>query len=159
MNFPTEEQRMEAIMLAIRTIRNRRSEMNVPPSRKAHVIIAATSPDVFTPDTFRFFTQLASASEVSVVESYNDENAVRIVTDSATIYIPLAEMIDLAKELERLNKEFARVTGEIERLDKKLSNPGFTGKAPANVVEAERAKLAQYRATLDGISAAKAKLE
>ena len=159
LDFGADEEHMQKLIDAIRAIRNRRSEMNVPPSRKAHVIIAATSPDVFTPDTFRFFTQLASASEVSVVESYNDENAVRIVTDSATIYIPLAEMIDLAKELERLNKEFARVTGEIERLDKKLSNPGFTGKAPANVVEAERAKLAQYRATLDGISAAKAKLE
>ncbi len=157
--FEADEEHMQKLIDAIRAIRNRRSEMNVPPSRKAHVIIAASGKDVFTPDTFRFFTQLASASEVSVTESYNDENAVRIVTDSATIYIPLAEMIDLAKELERLNKEFARITGEIERLDKKLSNPGFTGKAPANVVEAERAKLAQYKATLDGITAAKAKLE
>jgi len=159
LSFAVEEERMQKLIEAIRAIRNRRAEMNVPPSKKAHVIIVTANTAIFNAETARFFEKLASASEVTVADSYSDENAVQIVTDSATIYIPLAEVLDFDKELERLNKEYTKIQGEIDRLDKKLSNAGFVAKAPAQVVEAEKVKLAQYKAQLDGIAEAKAKLE
>ena len=86
--------------------------------------------------------------------SYTDDTAVRIVTDSATIYIPLADMVDFAAERKRLEGEKAKVAGEIQRCEGKLSNKGFTAKAPAAVVAAEEAKLEKYRAQLRGIEEA-----
>ncbi len=157
--FAADEEKMQKLIEAIRAIRNRRAEMNVPPSKKAHVYIVTSNTAVFNADTARFFERLASASEVTVADSYSDENAVQIVTDSATLYIPLAEVLDFDKELERLTKEYDKTLGEIERLEKKLSNEGFVAKAPAQVVEAEKVKLAQYKSTLEGIAEAKSKLE
>ncbi len=158
-DFAKEAQEMEEVIDTIRAIRNRRSEMNVPPSRRAHLTIVTARPDVFDESKTPFFERLASASGVTVASEYHgEENAVQIITTYATVYIPLAEMIDLAAERARLEKEAAQTQGEIDRLEKKLANEGFVAKAPPQVVEAERAKLHKYSETLNGIQAALAKL-
>ena len=124
--------------------------MNVPPSRKAKMFILTKYKECFT-NGAEFFKRLASASEVELTEEYSGENAVQIITSSATVYIPMAEMIDTEKERARLNEELKKVNMEIERLEKKLSNQEFVSKAPAKVVEGERAKLEKYENTKKGI--------
>ncbi len=152
LQFAKEADQMEELIDAIRAIRNRRSEMNVPPSKKAHLTIVTERDDTYNEQTAPFFCRLASASDVTVCSACDpQENAVQIVTTGATVYIPLAEMIDLAQEKQRLQKEAEKTQGEIDRLEKKLSNEGFVAKAPANVVEAERIKLGKYKETLIGI--------
>jgi len=86
------------------------------------------------------------------------DDAVQIITDSATILLPLSDIVDTEKEIARLEAEQKKLTGEIERLEKKLSNEGFVAKAPAAVVEGERAKLAKYRENLEGVVSALAKM-
>ncbi len=158
LSFPEDEQSMERIITVIRAIRNRRAEMNVPPSRKAKLYLVSAYPETFNDRVSVFFARLASASEVAYVDSYTDDSAVQLVTDCATAYIPLADMIDTEKELTRLTKEKENILGEIERLNKKLSNEGFVAKAPAAVVEGERNKLAKYQETLAGVENAIAQL-
>ncbi len=158
LSFPEDEQSMERIITVIRAIRNRRAEMNVPPSRKAKLYLVSAYPETFNNRVSVFFARLASASEVAYVDSYTDDSAVQLVTDCATAYIPLADMIDTEKELARLTKEKENILGEIERLNKKLSNEGFVAKAPAAVVEGERNKLAKYQETLAGVENAIAQL-
>lgn len=158
LEFPEDEASMDRIIELIKAIRNRRAEMNVPPSKKATLYIVSAYGDTFNSGVSHFFTRLASASEVIYTGEFAGENAVSIVTGSATAYIPLAEMIDTEKELARLTKELENTEKEIDRLTKKLSNEGFTSKAPAAVVEGERAKLEKYRETLDGIKTAIANL-
>ncbi len=158
LNFPEDEAKMNALIEAIKAIRVRRNEMNVPPSKKAKNYIVTEHTDIFNEDTFVFFQRLASASEVEVVSEYADTDAVQIVTPSCTVFIPLAEVLDMDKELERLNKEREKTIGEIERLEKKLGNEGFVAKAPAAVVEGEKAKLAKYKDVLSGVEAAIAKI-
>ena len=153
-DYPEDEASMELLISAIRAIRNRRAEMNVPPSKKAHLYVVTARPELFDGNAKSFFVKLASASEVELVESYASDKAVQIVTESATLYIPLADMIDLDKELERLNREKANLEKEIARLEGKLSNAGFVYKAPAAVIEGEREKLKKYRDTLAGTEAA-----
>ena len=154
LNFPEDEAAMARIITMIKAIRNRRADMNVPPSRKAKLYLVSSYSDTFNEKISLFFVRLASASEVAYVDSYADDGVVQIVTDSAIAYIPLADMIDTEKELARLTKEKENLLGEIARLEKKLSNEGFVAKAPAAVVEGERAKLAKYRETLSGIETA-----
>ena len=119
--------------------------------------------DAFNESTAVFFNRLASASEVEIGDSFEDtfsaDDAVRIVTDSATIFLPLSDIVDTEKEIARLEGEQKKLVGEIERLEKKLSNQGFVAKAPAAVVEGEKAKLAKYRENLDGVTAALAKFK
>jgi len=158
LSFPEDEQSMERIITVIRAIRNRRAEMNVPPSRKAKLYLVSAYSETFNDRVSVFFNRLASASEVAYVDSYTDDSAVQLVTDCATAYIPLADMIDTEKELARLTKEKENILGEIERLNKKLSNEGFVAKAPAAVVEGERNKLAKYQETLAGMENAIAQL-
>jgi valyl-tRNA synthetase len=105
-----------------------------------------------------FFIKLAGVSELVLADGYDDENAVNIVTDAATFYIPMADVIDFDKERARLNAEIEKNNGEIERLVKKLSNENFTSKAPEAVINAERAKLEKYEATKEALLAALAKL-
>ncbi len=161
--FEDDAAKMNRIITAIKAIRARRNEMNVPPSRKAKVYIATKYTDSFNEATAVFFTRLASASEVEIGESFEDafsaDDAVRIVTDSATVFLPLSDIVDTEKEKARLEGEQKKLVGEIERLEKKLSNEGFVAKAPAAVVEGEKAKLAKYRENLDGVLAALAKLK
>ena len=142
---------MERVIETIRAIRQRRTEMNVPPSRKAKLFIMTRYEDSFNEGTAEFFKKLASASEVEVVSEYAGENAVQIITHAATVYIPMAEMVDTEKEKARLNEELKKVEGEIERLVKKLSNAEFVSKAPEKVVAGEKAKLEKYESQKVGI--------
>ena len=158
LNFENEEVIMDRLIAAIRAIRNRRSEMNVPPSKKAALCIVSSYKDTYNEKTEPFFVKLASASTIEYADNYEDENAVQIITDSAKIYIPLGDLVDFEKEKERLAKEKTKTLSEIERIEKKLSNEGFVAKAPQAVIEGEKTKLQSYKDVLAGIEAALAKL-
>ena len=157
-SFLEEEGAMERVIDAIRAIRARRAEMNVPPSRKAKVTIVTNYPEAFGEAVYPFFERLASAQSVELCDSYSDDTAVRIITDSAAIYMPLADIIDFEAEKKRLGTELDKVNGEIARLEGKLSNESFTSRAPAAVVDAEREKLARYIEKKNGIEQALAAL-
>ena len=157
-SFPEEEGAMERVIDAIRAIRARRAEMNVPPSRKAKVTIVTNYPEAFGEAVYPFFERLASAQSVELCDSYSDDTAVRIITDSAAIYMPLADIIDFEAEKKRLGTELDKVNGEIARLEGKLSNESFSSRAPAAVVDAEREKLARYIEKKNGIEQALAAL-
>ena len=144
LDFIKEEASIERIIGCIRAIRNRRAEMNVPPSKKAKLMIVTSDTDTFTEKSKSFFTKLASASDVEIATAGEIENAVQIVSDGAVLYIPLAEVVDTEKEKARLSKELERLSGEIKRIESKLSNEGFVAKAPAAVIAGERDKLAKY---------------
>ncbi len=163
LRFEEATEQMNRIIAAIKAIRARRNEMNVPPSRKAKVYVATRYTDTFNDKTAVFFTRLASASEIEVADSFEGvisaDDAVQIITDSATVFLPLSDIIDTEKEKARLDAEEKKLLGEIERIEKKLSNEGFVAKAPAAVVDGERAKLEKYRENLDGVRAALAKLK
>ena len=164
LRFPEEAEKMERIIDAITAIRARRSDMNVVPSRKAKVYIATKYADSFNADTAIFFQRLASASEVEIAESFDAsvisaDDAVQIITDSAMILLPLSDIIDTEKERARLTGELAKLTESAERIEKKLANEGFVAKAPAAVVEGERAKLAKLNENIEGVKAALAKLK
>ena len=164
LNYPEESLEMSRVIAAIKAIRLRRNEMNVVPSRKAKVYIATAYSESFGASTHPFFVRLASASDVTVADAFSEDvvsadNAVQIITDSATVYLPLSDLVDTEKERARLEAEQKKLTGEIERLAKKLSNEGFVAKAPAAVVDAEKAKLAKYEENLAGVVAALEKLK
>ncbi|MDP4144301.1 MAG: valine--tRNA ligase [Bacillota bacterium] len=148
------ESDMGYIIEAIKAIRNVRVEMNVPPSRKAKVMIYAGED---TKDAFAkgntYFEKLASASEVEFLVSKDGapENAVSAVTKGAELFMPLLDLIDLEKELQRLNSEKEKLEKEIDRVEKKLSNQGFIAKAPAQVVEEEKAKGEKYKEMLQSV--------
>ncbi len=146
-DFSADMQKMERVIDAIRGVRGRRSEMNVPPSRKAKVYAVTAYPDDFA-GSEAFFVKLASAASFEIVDSYDDEGAVRIVTDGATLFIPLADMVDFEAERRRLTAEIEATEKEIARAEGKLANENFTAKAPAAVVDAERAKLEKYKEKL-----------
>ncbi|MBE6606100.1 MAG: valine--tRNA ligase [Ruminococcaceae bacterium] len=157
MMYDAEEEKMGALIDAVCALRNRRAEMNVPPSKKAAVYIVSERSDIYNDKTARFFEKLAGASKVEFAPC-TDANAVQIVAGSATLFVPLADIVDFEKERERLGKEKEKTLGEIERLEKKLSNEGFVAKAPAAVIDGERAKLTKYKEQLESIEAAIAKL-
>ena len=158
LEFASEEAAIEKIIACIRAIRNRRAEMNVPPSKKAKLLIVTKDRATFDANCGAFFQKLASASDVTVASDGELENAVKIVTDGATLYIPLSDVVDMDKERERLGKEKDRLISEIGRIEKKLSNEGFVSKAPAAVIEGERAKLVKYRDMLTATEAALEKM-
>ena len=156
LEFTKDSEAMDRIISAIRAIRQRRNEMNVPPSRKAKVFLSTPYPETFDDSAVPFFIRLASASEVIVADAFTQdevdtETAVQIVTDAATMYLPLEDIIDLDKERARLTAEADKLKGEIDRLNAKLANENFTSRAPAAVVEAERGKLEKYQANLEGV--------
>ena len=140
--FANEEAEMEKIMTAIKAVRNRRSEMNVAPSKKAQLFIDTQSEETFS-NGADFFMRLASASEVNLVKDYHDDGAVTIITADAKIYIPMDELVDFKAELERLSKEKAAVQKDIDFIANKLNNPNFVSKAPAALVDEQREKLAK----------------
>ncbi len=158
LNFPADEASMDKIIGCIRAIRNRRAEMNVPPSKKAKLLIVTSDSVTFDERCGAFFEKLASASDVTVAGSGELENAVQIVSDGAVLYIPLSDVVDTEKELARLTKEKERLEGEIDRINKKLSNEGFVSKAPVAVIDGERAKLEKYKDMLSATEAAIAQL-
>ena len=137
--FDEDEAKMEIIMEAIRAIRNRRGEMNVPPSRKAHVYIATDKTEEFNTATV-FMQRLASASDVTVGESFDIPNAVSIVTAHAKIYIPMGDLVDFEAERKRLTKEKENAEKKLAQINNKLSNPGFLAKAPQQVVDGQKAE-------------------
>ena len=152
LNFPKDVESMELIMQSISAIRNRRAEMNVPPSKKAKVIIVTDKTNVFKQGT-AFFEKLASASEavVQTDKSGISDNAVNVVVPSAEVFLPLDELVDKTKELERLNAEKKKLEGEIKRVEGKLNNAGFVSKAPQKVVDEEKAKGEKYKEMLEKV--------
>lgn len=149
LNSAADEAKMNIIMDAIRSTRNIRAEMNVPPSRKAKMIFVAageTERATLLEGT-SFFQRLAGASEVMVQADRAGipSDAVGTVIAGAEIFIPLDELIDIEKEIERLNKEKANLEGELKRVEGKLNNEGFVAKAPAKVIEEEKAKREKYK--------------
>lgn len=142
LTFDAEEKQFEKIIAAIRGIRNRRAEMNVPPSKKAALHIETEDGAVFEQGKL-FFERLASAASVEIADKIDMPDAVTVVTDSARIFIPMDELVDKEKELARLTKEKAAVQKDIDFSSNKLNNQGFVAKAPAAQVEAEKAKLAK----------------
>ncbi len=148
LSSPEDAEMMNTMIDAIRGIRAVRKNMDVAPSRKAHIIVVTSSDKIakmFT-DGEGFLERLASVSSLETRQSKEGipSTAVTAVFGGGEIYIPLEDLIDIAKELERLDKEKTRLDGEIKRLNGKLSNESFVSKAPAAVVEQERAKLAKY---------------
>ena len=131
--------------------------MGVAPSRRAKLYIVTKSTETFAAAA-PFFQKLAGASEVALADSYADTTAVQIITDSATAYIPLADMIDFEAERKRLTAELEKNANEIKRVEAKLAGEGFTSKAPAAVIEGERQKLEKYREVRRGLEEALAKL-
>jgi len=148
LSYPAEEADFEKIIAAIKAVRNRRAEMNVPPSKKAELFIETEEVETFKKGIM-FFERLAYASSVEISrEDPKIADAVACVTDSARLFIPLSEIIDKDKELARLNKEKAAVEKDITIISGKLNNPGFLAKAPAQLVEGEKAKLARAKEKL-----------
>ena len=143
--FPAEEAEMEEIMAAIRAIRNRRSEMNVPPSKKAALIIVTQKPDLFA-DAEPFMKRLAWASQVTVQSEapVDAGKMVACVTQACQVLMPMADLVDLDKERERLDKELENAENMVKRTQAKLQNESFVSRAPQNVVDAEKEKLQKY---------------
>lgn len=154
-DFKSEEEEISLIKEAVRNIRNLRSEMNVPPSRKAKVFVVTEDEKVAT--TFEngkvFFAVLGYASEVVIQKDQTgiEADAVSVVIPNATVYIPFADLVDIEKELERLAKEKAKLESEVERVNKKLANEGFVAKAPAKLLEEEKAKKEKYETMLQAV--------
>ncbi len=135
--FSQEEDKMERIMRAIRAVRNRRSEMNVPPSKKAHVYIETADEETFRGAAV-FFQRLAYASDVTVGTSFEIPGSVLIVADSARLYIPMGELVDLEAEKTRLHKELENTQKQLAGVQAKLNNEQFVSKAPAPIVQNQR---------------------
>lgn len=143
--FAEDEESMSDIIECIRAIRNRRSEMNVAPSRKAHISIVTSRPELFEGKD-AFFIRLASAASVALNPQSLPENAVQMITGCAAIYLPLADIVDIDAEIARLEREIAKADAEISRGEAKLSNEGFVAHAPQAVVDAEKDKLQKAKA-------------
>ena len=142
LSYADDEEKFEKIIEAIKEIRATRNSMNVPPSVKAKVYIETSEQDIFKSGVM-FFERLASASEVDIADKWDIPDSVTVVTDCARIFIPLSDIIDVEKEMARLNKEKKAVQKDLDFLNGKLSNQGFLAKAPEKLIEAEKAKLAK----------------
>lgn len=158
LSFADEEAQMEKIMDAIRAIRNRRAEMNIPPSKKSKVYVETAFSDVFAVGS-EFIKRLAYASDVEIADTFGDlGNTVTIVTNDAKIYIPLGDLVDFEAEAKRLQKELAAAEEKLAFINKKLDNPGFVNKAPEKVVQQNRdeaakltEKIANLRSSLENL--------
>ena len=158
LSFADEEAQMEKIMDAIRAIRNRRAEMNIPPSKKSKVYVETAFADVFAVGS-EFIKRLAYASDVEIADAFDDlGNTVTIVTNDAKIYIPLGDLVDFEAEAKRLQKELAAAEEKLAFINKKLDNPGFVNKAPEKVVQQNRdeaakltEKIANLRSSLENL--------
>ncbi|HOJ80934.1 MAG TPA: valine--tRNA ligase, partial [Clostridiales bacterium] len=162
MEFAEDEKDMELVMDAIKAVRNIKAEMNVPPAKKIKLIfVAGESESRILKDGTKFIERLAGASEILIQadKAGVPDDAVTAVVPGAEIYIPLEDLVDIAKELERLAKEKENLEKELERVNGKLSNEGFVSKAPAKVVEEERAKKAKYSEMYEKVLARIASLE
>ena len=158
LDYSAAEEDVERIIACITAIRTRRAEMNVPPSKKAKLYVVTKYEDTFK-NAAKILEKLASASEVIVTDGYESDDAVMIATDAGRLYIPLAEVIDFEKERARLTAEMKKNDGEIERIEKKLANEGFVAKAPAAVIDGEKAKLKKYLEVRESLTLALEKLK
>jgi valyl-tRNA synthetase len=158
--YDAEQNEVNEIIDGIRGIRNARAEMNIPPSKKASVYICTSEENAqMYRGNENIFAQLASASDVVIASPDTEiENALSVVTNTAKFFVPLDDLIDKGKELQRLQKEQEKAQSEIARLSGKLSNPNFVEKAPEKIVNGEKEKLAQYEALLAEIKESIAKL-
>ena len=152
LSFKTECAQMESVMDAIRAIRNRRTEMNVPPSKKAELFVLTAKPQVFT-EGEGFLQRLAYAEAVTLLdkEPGNLDGMVTINTADAKLYIPMGQLVDVAKELERINKELEKNRKFLASLEGKLSNEKFVSRAPEAVVNAEKEKAAKTRDLIESL--------
>ena len=162
-NYKENEEEIDTIKEAVRNIRNIRAEMNVAPSKKVQVFVVSDKEEVraIFEHSKVFFKTLGHASEVTVQadKAGIGEDAVSVVTSNAAIYMPLAELVDIEKEVERLTKEKEKMLKEIERVEKKLANQGFVSKAPQKVIDEEKAKEEKYKATLAQVEERLAQLQ
>ena len=160
LNFPAEESAMESIMEAIRAVRNRRAEMNVPPSKKSTLYIVTDKQDVFRQGQ-AFILKLAYADQLVVGNTAPDgaDDMVSCVTHDAKMFMPMDQLVDLEKELQRLEKELTKNRKNLEGVEKKLSNPGFLAKAPEQVVAAEREKAEKLGALIQQLEESYQKLK
>jgi valyl-tRNA synthetase len=136
-------------MAAVRAVRARRAEMNVPPTKKPSLIIVTDKTDVFGAGR-AYMGRLAYAGDLTITQENPADlsGLVCVVTNDARLYMPMSELVDAEKERERIDKEIAKAKAEIERIEQKLSNEQFTSKAPEHVVKNEREKLEKQRALL-----------
>ena len=153
---------MEGVMEVIRAVRNLRAEMNVQPGRRATLIL---KPHEGWREALRgaegYFKRLASASGIELLDASapNPEKSASVVTETCELFIPLGELVDVAKELKRLAKDLKGLMGEIARATGMLGNPGFVSKAPAHLVAAEKEKLNTNKLLLEKLRARIAEME
>ena len=152
LHFPVDEVNFEMVMDAIKAVRARRSEMNVPPSRKSHLIIVTDKAKAFT-DGEKFICKLAYASEISVIAELPEttDGMVSVITDNARMFMPMAELVDLEKEKARMEKELANARKQLDGQIAKLSNEKFVSRAPEAVVNTEREKKAKLEALIENL--------
>ena len=154
-HFPDQERSVETIKEAVRGVRQVRMNMNVAPSKKAKVFVVSADSEVR--EIFEkgkiFFAALSSASDVCICPDRTgiDKDAVSVLVHGAQIYIPLAELVDIEKEISRLRSEKERLIKELERSNKMLGNERFISKAPAAKIEEEKAKLAKYQQMMEQV--------
>ena len=146
LSFPEEEAAMEAVMDTIKAIRGRRAEMNVPPSKKAEILLVTAAPEAYR-QGLHFIQRLAYASEVAFAEAAPGDTSgqVIVVTRGATAYMPLSELVDVQAELDRIHKEIEKAQNGLRSVEGKLSNEKFVSRAPEAVVNAEREKAEKYK--------------
>jgi len=152
LHFPSEEAEFESIMSAIRAVRSRRAEMNVPPSKRSALTIVTDKPDLFEKG-HAYISRLAFATDLTITgdDPGDLENLVTVATDDARMFMPLSELVDLEKERERIEREVAKVKVDIEKVEKKLNNEQFASKAPEHIIQAERDKLSKLHALLENL--------
>jgi valyl-tRNA synthetase len=160
LNFPADEAAMETVMNAIRAVRNRRADLNVPPSRKSSLYVVTEKQDIFDQGA-AYITKLAYANEliVSGQAPAGHEDMVSAVTSDAVMYMPMNELVDIEKELARLAKEIEKAEKNISGLRGKLSNESFVARAPEQVVKAERERLEKAENLLQQLKESEARLK
>ncbi len=160
LSFPTEESHMESVMAAIRALRNRRAEMNVPPSKKCTLYVVSDKGDIFRQGE-GFLCRLAYADKVVVCENdpAGHEDMVSVVTADAKLYMPMEQLIDFEKELARIAREKENCQKQITMFESKLANESFVARAPEKVVNDQREKLARARALLAQLEQSERRLQ
>ena len=159
LDFPVEESEMEMIMSAIRAVRNRRAEMNVPQSRKCTLYVVTEQTEAFEAGT-AFISRLAGADQVRISQTAPEGAArmVAAVTGEAHLYMPMDQLVDVEQELARIARERAKAEKDLAGIEKKLSNPGFLAKAPETVVAGEKEKADKLRQMLDQLEQSEKRL-
>ena len=160
LSFPEDEAGFELIMDAVKAVRSRRAEMNVPPSKRPTLIITSDRPEVFEAGR-TYLSKLAYAGEVEIsAEAPADtEGMVSVVTGSAKMFMPMAELVDIEKERARIEKELDKARAQLEAQNKKLANESFVSRAPEAVVNAERERAEKAKALIANLEESLAKLK